>query len=103
MSHCGAGLHPSDHDPMGWLARHGGCHPRAFSVDLGGNPGFTLHTDDDVGGVLEPKKINALPCNQYAAAVSGLFDQCAGDFGAMAERAQGHADDVKLLQDAWPK
>lgn len=39
----------------------------------------------------------------YATTLTGLFDQCAGAFEGMAGKAQGHAADSRLMQDAWPK
>lgn len=59
LTHSGAGLHVTDKDILGWLENHGGCHPRAFSADLDGDPGFSLHTDDDVGGELSFDRQNA--------------------------------------------
>lgn len=41
--------------------------------------------------------------NQYAATLSGLFDQCAASYSELARQAQGHASDVRTLTDAWPK
>lgn len=41
--------------------------------------------------------------NQYAATLSGLFDQCAASYSDLARQAQGHASDVRTLTDAWPK
>jgi len=58
---------------------------------------------DDIAAALRTSEESAAACHQYAAAVSGLFDQCQGDFGAMAERAQGHSNDVMLLQESWPR
>ncbi len=39
----------------------------------------------------------------YATTLTGLFDQCAGAFEAMAREASGHAADSRLMQEAWPK
>lgn len=41
--------------------------------------------------------------NQYATTVSGLLDQCSARYTGMAEKAQGHASDVRTLMEAWPK
>lgn len=38
----------------------------------------------------------------YAVTVSELFDNCVREYQSMAEKAQGHASDVKTLIDAWP-
>ena len=48
---------------LDWLDDHRVCHPHRFDSDLQGDPGFTLHTDDDLGidGCLLPSKQNALP------------------------------------------
>ncbi|MFA6204560.1 MAG: hypothetical protein WC710_15385 [Gallionella sp.] len=43
-----------------WLNLHGRCHPQA-GVDLAGEPGFTLHTDDEVGEKLSHDRQNAGP------------------------------------------
>lgn len=39
---------------------------------------------------------------EYAAAVNGLFDQCQRNYQDMAAKAQGHADDVRMILAAWP-
>lgn len=41
--------------------------------------------------------------DQYAATLSGLFDQCAASYTELARQAQGHASDVRTLTDGWPK
>lgn len=38
----------------------------------------------------------------YAATITGLFDQCAGAYQDMAGQAQGHAATVRLLIESWP-
>ena len=40
--------------------------------------------------------------DKYAAAVEGVLGQCSREYQDMAEKADGHASDVKLLLDAWP-
>lgn len=40
---------------------------------------------------------------EYAAAINGLFDQCAGAYQDMAGQAQGHAADARLMLESWPK
>jgi hypothetical protein len=40
---------------------------------------------------------------QYAATVSDILSDCAAKYQSMAEAADGHAGDVMLLQEAWPK
>lgn len=39
----------------------------------------------------------------YAATVSDILGECARDYQSMAEKADGHAGDVMLLQEAWPR
>lgn len=41
--------------------------------------------------------------DQRAATVEELFAECAGAYQGMARTADGHANDVKTLSDAWPK
>lgn len=41
--------------------------------------------------------------DQYTAAVSELFDQCAASYSGLAEKADGHASDVRTLMGAWPE
>lgn len=41
--------------------------------------------------------------NQYAATLADLLSQCSVEYQQVAEAADGHAADVKFLQDAWPK
>ena len=43
------------------------------------------------------------PGNQYAATIADLLGQCSIEYQQLAEQADGHAADVKLLQAAWPK
>lgn len=40
---------------------------------------------------------------EYAAAVNGLFDQCAGAYQDMAGKAAGHSADSRLMLESWPK
>ena len=39
---------------------------------------------------------------EYATVANGLLDQCQRDYQDMAGKAQGHANDVRTLLDAWP-
>ncbi len=41
-------------------------------------------------------------CTEYGAAVSGLLDQCGAQLAGMAQICDGHASDVRLMQEAWP-
>jgi len=41
--------------------------------------------------------------DQRAATLAELFGQCAGAYQGMARTANGHANDVRTLTDAWPK
>lgn len=38
-----------------------------------------------------------------ADAFAAVFTDCQGRYGALAERADGHANDVRTLEEAWPK
>ncbi len=51
-----------DNDILSWLDNHQECH-RNYTIDLGGNPGYSLHTEDELydGGDLDPKKQNYVP------------------------------------------
>lgn len=40
---------------------------------------------------------------QYAATVTDVFGQCVRRYRSLAEKATGHASDVQLMLDAWPK
>lgn len=40
--------------------------------------------------------------DQYAAAATVVFGECAARYSELAEKAQGHAATVQLLMDAWP-
>lgn len=42
-------------------------------------------------------------CAEYGAAVSGLLDQCSAAYQKLAEQADGHASDVRLMLEAWPQ
>ena len=41
-------------------------------------------------------------CTEYAAAASGLLDQCAAAHQDLARSCDGHVSDVRLMQEAWP-
>ena len=41
--------------------------------------------------------------NEYAATVSEVLGACTAEYQYMAEQADGHAADAKLMADAWPK
>lgn len=41
--------------------------------------------------------------DQYTAALGELLDQCAASYSSLAEKADGHASDVRTLREAWPK
>lgn len=58
---------------------------------------------DDIAAGLRASEESAAACHQHAATVSRLLDQCQQDYRGMAENAQGHAGDVMLLLEAWPK
>ena len=38
-----------------------------------------------------------------AAALGAVFDKCSTELESMAERADRHASDVQMMQEAWPK
>jgi len=40
--------------------------------------------------------------DNYAATVETVLGQCSREYQTMAEKADGHANNVKLLLDAWP-
>lgn len=58
---------------------------------------------DDIAAGLRASEESAAACHQHAAAVSRLFGQCEADYRGMATAAQGHAADVMLLLEAWPR
>ena len=58
---------------------------------------------DDLAAGLRASEESAAACHQHAATVSRLLDQCQQDYRGMASTAQGHAGDVMLLLEAWPK
>ena len=41
-------------------------------------------------------------CTEYATASSELLNQCGRAYQELAEQADGHAGDVRLMQEAWP-
>ncbi len=41
--------------------------------------------------------------NQYAITLADVFESCTVEYQQLAEASDGHAGDVKLLQDSWPK
>ena len=38
-----------------------------------------------------------------ADAFAAVFSECQGRYGSLAEKADGHANDVRTLEEAWPK
>lgn len=38
-----------------------------------------------------------------ADAFAAVFTECQGRYGALAEKSDGHANDVRTLEEAWPK
>jgi hypothetical protein len=42
-------------------------------------------------------------CNQRAATIGELLGACSERYESMANKATGHAIDVKMLLEAWPK
>lgn len=61
LKYDGARLRTTDNGILEWLDQHGMCHPHAFSHDLEGLPGFSLHTEDADSHVLAFDRQNALP------------------------------------------
>ena len=61
LKHFPGSLATRDNGILEWLDEHGDHHPKLYENDLGGYPGFSLYTDDDIGGVLDPEKQNAKP------------------------------------------
>jgi len=41
--------------------------------------------------------------DQYAAAATAVFGECAARYSELAISATGHASDVQTLMDAWPQ
>ena len=41
-------------------------------------------------------------CAEYAAAASGLLNQCAAAYQELAAVADGHVSTIRLMQEAWP-
>lgn len=39
---------------------------------------------------------------EYATALGAVFEDCRAAYGDMAEKAAGHASDVRTLREAWP-
>ena len=58
---------------------------------------------DDVAAAERLSSESLAACAQHSATVGRLLDLCSTERGAVAETAQGHANDVKTLLEAWPK
>lgn len=41
--------------------------------------------------------------NEYTIAISDVFGDCTNKYRELAEKATGHANDVKMITNAWPK
>lgn len=52
-----------DNGVLDWLDAHAECHPNRHNFNLGGDPGFTIHTEEDLveGGALDWGKQNFVP------------------------------------------
>ena len=58
--YCGQGLTTRPGSGiLEWLDTHAVCN--SFVVNLGGDPGFTLHTEEDLGIALDWERQNARP------------------------------------------
>ncbi len=57
---------------------------------------------DDNAAALRLSKNSPAACTQYAAAVSGIFDQCAAAATDLAQKAGGHSSDIRTLSETWP-
>ena len=40
---------------------------------------------------------------KYASAYANVFNDCVGQYQAMGQAAQGHANDARIISDAWPE
>lgn len=49
----GFGLTHRDNGILEWLSDHADCHQSKNKISLGGDTCFTLHTEDDLGGLLD--------------------------------------------------
>ena len=58
---------------------------------------------DDLAAARAASEQSAASRDQYATAVSGLLAECGDALAGMARKAQGHADDVRTLMQAWPR
>ena len=58
---------------------------------------------DDIAASLRASQDSAAACAQHAAALGGLLGRCEADYRGMAAAAQGHAGDVRLLLESWPR
>jgi len=47
-------------------------------------------------------KASAEASRKYASAAKELFGSCAKEYLDMARSAQGHAEDARLVREAWP-
>lgn len=58
---------------------------------------------DDLAAAREAASQSLASCNRYFATAAGLLDHCSTRYSELAETAQGHANDVKMLLKAWPE
>lgn len=58
---------------------------------------------DDLATARRASQQSAAARDQYAATLDRLFVDCEAAYRDVAKSAQGHADDVRLLLEAWPK
>ena len=50
------GVTTRDNGILEWLDTHAFCNPEVYGPDLGNNPGFTLHTENDLMDGITLKK-----------------------------------------------
>lgn len=52
---------------------------------------------------LDAARVSHEACVANATALRSVFDACTTEYREVGAAAQGHADDVKTLSDAWPR
>ena len=58
---------------------------------------------DEAAKSIDAARVSHEACLNNATTLQTVFNQCAREYREMGAAAQGHADDVKTLSDAWPR
>ena len=74
---------------------------KALAAAVGKSSDSLRHTADTIRLGLPNATVQA--ARTAADAFAAVFTECQGRYGALAEKSDGHANDVRTLEEAWPQ